>query len=258
MIDNLLSETAFVRLLLRGDWGAELEPGSWTNVGRGVFFGPNSKPMRVRVRGGFRVVGIAFCPAGWRALSDIPAIEYVDRMLPLSEVWREFSDVMIDEIDAVVEDDEAGDERIVATIERHVRMILDQRGWLAAEPVMRRFEEIARNRSVMAIPDIADELGLSRRRLERMCKAHFGMSPKAVLRRSRFLDMASALRGLSQPDETELAALRYYDQSHLIREFRHFAGMTSGKFAKAPTPLLTAGLELRNLRKAQDRAHARG
>jgi len=39
--------------------------------------------------------------------------------------------------------------------------------------------------------------------------------------------------------------LRYFDQSHLNREFRHFFGMTPGQFEKATTPLFTAGLKLR-------------
>ena len=57
--------------------------------------------------------------------------------------------------------------------------------------------------------------------------------------------MATAMRGFSDPDQELLAALRYFDQSHRTREFRHFIGMTPGTFEKAVTPLLTAGLKLR-------------
>lgn len=59
------------------------------------------------------------------------------------------------------------------------------------------------------------------------------------------LDMAAAVRGISSPGEEEQAALRFADQSHLNREFRHFIGMTPGQFEKAPTPLLNAILKLR-------------
>ena len=64
--------------------------------------------------------------------------------------------------------------------------------------------------------------------------------------------MAAALRGFGNASDEELAALRYFDQSHRNREFRRFIGMTPGQFAATPTPLLTAGLELRELRKAED------
>lgn len=41
------------------------------------------------------------------------------------------------------------------------------------------------------------------------------------------------------------------DQSHRIREFRRFIGMTPAEFERTPKPLLTAGLKLRAERKAE-------
>lgn len=257
MIDHLLAETAFARLLLRGDWGAETSPGEWTNIGPAVFFGPNSRPMRVRVRGGFRVVGIAFCPAGWRALSETPVDRFTDRMVPLSEVLGPRAQALLSDVVAVDREDEQGDAAIIAAIEHHIAALLDERGRGEPEAAMQRFEEIARNESTTLVRDAAAALGLTQRQLERRCLASFGMSPKAVLRRSRFLDMAAAMRGLSHPGDLEVAALRFYDQPQLIREFRHFITMTPRQFTKTPTPLLTAGLELRNSRKAQDAARRR-
>ena len=116
---------------------------------------------------------------------------------------------------------------------------------------MNGFAAIARSDSTIRIDDAAAELGLSIRQLERRCLASFGLSPKAVLRRSRFLDMAMAVRGFSSPSEEQLAALRYFDQSHLTREFKRFAGMTPKAFERTVTPLFTAGLNLRSQALAQ-------
>ncbi len=254
LTDRLLAETGIVRLLLRGDWTAETAPGEWTGFGRMVFCGPNSRPLRVRVRGGFRVIGVAICPASWRAFSDIPADRFADMVLPVTGLWGERTSALFRDVSAIDRDDAAGDAAIVAAIERHMTALLDERSWPEPDMAMQRFEAIARNRSTALIRDVASELGLSQRNLERKCRASFGLSPKAVLRRSRFLDMASAMRGLSRPGEADLAALRYYDQPQLIREFRHFIGLTPGQFEKTPTPLLTAYLELRELRKAEDGA----
>ncbi|MEQ1688268.1 MAG: helix-turn-helix domain-containing protein [Sphingopyxis sp.] len=248
LIDQLLSETAFIRILLKGDWSAEIAPGTWSNVGPTVFFGPNSKPLKVRVRGGFTVVGIAICPAGWRALIDAPASDYTDRMLPLDALWGEAAGQLHAAISALDGDD---DQAIVATIEQFFSEHLSARDWLPPSSAMQAFELIARNQSTTVISDAASQIGLSTRQMERQCKVHFGMSPKAILARSRFLDTALAIRGLSQPSEEQLASLRYYDQSHQNREFRRFIGMTPRQFEQTPTPLLTAGLDLRNLRKAE-------
>ena len=252
LIDHLLSETAFVRLLLRGDWAAEVVKGIWSNVGQAAFFGPNSHPLRVRVRGGFRVVGMAICPAGWRALTDVPANAVTDRMLPLSDLIGKRARAILNEVSAIENDDIDGDAAIIAVVEAIVTDLIAARGWIPASPEMQQFELIARNESTTMVRDVAARLGISERQLERTTRPTFGLSPKIVLRRSRFLDMAAAMRGISDPDEQELAALRYYDQPQLIREFRRFITMTPGQFARTPTPLLTAGLELRNLRKMRD------
>ncbi|WP_296677808.1 helix-turn-helix domain-containing protein [Novosphingobium sp.] len=256
LIDHLLSETAFVRLLLRGDWSAQVVNGVWSNVGQAVFFGPNSRPLPVRVRGGFRVVGIAFCPAGWRALSDIAANASTDRMVPLTDMLGRRATALLETVSAITDDSTQGDGQIVNALEAVVSELLDTRGWQKPDMVIQRFEQLARNNSTALVRDVAAQLGLSERQLERRCLPTFGMSPKAVLRRSRFLDMATAIRGLCTEDEREIAALRYYDQPQMIREFRRFTTMTPGQFEKTPTPLLTAGLELRNLRKMQDLANA--
>jgi AraC-like DNA-binding protein len=255
LVDSLVAETAFIRILLRGDWAAELTPGNWSSVGPMVFFGANSQPLRVRVRGGFHVVGIAIRPGGWRALFDRPASDFTDGMVALGDVWGAVSDRLHSAVAAVAKDDDAA---VVAAIEAIFDQYWPPSTRAAADPAMTAFENIARNDSTILIRDVADRLGMSSRKMERNCLATFGMSPKTVLRRSRFLDMASAMRGLSQPSDEQLAALRYYDQSHRNREFRRFIGMTPGQFAATPTPLLTAGLELRNLRKAEDLANLCG
>ncbi|MEQ1724566.1 MAG: helix-turn-helix domain-containing protein [Sphingopyxis sp.] len=251
LTDQLLSETAFIRILMKGEWSAETAPGEWRNVGPMVFFGPNSKPLKVRVRGGFTVVGIAICPAAWRALFDGLASDYTDRMLSFGDLWGEGSARFHAAIAARDGDD---DQAIIATIEQFFSERLSVRGWQPPSNAMQAFELIARNESTTLISDAASHIGLSQRQMERQCKAYFGMSPKAILARSRFLDTASAIRSLSQPSEEQLASLRYYDQSHQNREFRRFIGMTPRQFAQTPTPLLTAGLELRNLRKREGSA----
>jgi AraC-like DNA-binding protein len=240
LIDQLLSETAFIRILLEGDWAGETEPGEWRFVGPTPLFGANFQPLRVRVRGPFRVVGVALRPSGWPALFPCSARLLSDRMVALEEHWGELASALHERVSAS-EDDEA----IVAAIEDVVTERLAQVGNGGANAAMARFECIARADSTARIADVAEELGISVRHLERLSYDCFGHSPKAVLRRSRFLDMAQALRGFSAPSEQELASMRYFDQSHRNREFRHFVRMTSKAFESASTPLLTAGLKLR-------------
>lgn len=245
--DFLLSETAFVRVLLKGDWAGEIAPQVWSSPGRTLFFGANALPFKVRVQGSFSVTGAAIRPSGWRALFHASHQDYADRLLRLDEVWHTPTLAMEEAMEAATDD--AGK---IAPLEAALRQRLDRIARRKVDAKMARFEEFARTDPTRRIEDIAEELQLSMRQLARRCQTGFGLTPKAILRRSRFLDMATAMRGFSTPSEQDLAALRYYDQSHLAREFKRFTGMTPSQFAHATTPLQTAGLKLREESKYED------
>lgn len=240
LIDKLLSETAFIRVLLKGEWAAQTGPETWSHFGPAPLMGPNAIPWRVRVRGPFIVVGISIRPSGWSALFDEPARTIADMAAPLEQFWGPLAGDLHRGLIAA-EDDAA----MVGVIEAVLRRRLAAIGRLAPMSAMAAFEAIARHDSTIQVADAARRLGLSVRQFERQCHASFGHSPKVILRRSRFLDMAQAMRGFSEPSAQQLAALRYFDQSHRNREFRHFFELTPGQFDKVTTPLFTAGLKLR-------------
>jgi AraC-like DNA-binding protein len=245
--DFLLAETAFVRCLLKGDWAAETSPGQWSTAGQVPLFGANGGPFRVRVKGGFAVTGFAIRPSGWHALFAEPHHLVADRMLPLQDLWGDLADTMLASMRAAKDD--AGQ---LAAMESAIKRRIEALNSPAPDAQMAQFEVFARTNSTIRVEDAAGQLGLSVRQLERRCRASFGLTPKAVLRRSRFLDSATAFRGFSTPSEAELNALDYFDQSHMNREFRRFTGLTPGQFAQAQTPLQTAGLKLREESKYED------
>ncbi|MCP5397415.1 MAG: helix-turn-helix domain-containing protein [Sphingomonadaceae bacterium] len=245
--DFLLSETAFVRCLLKGDWTGELAPGEWSQPGRTIFFGANSRPLPVRVKGSFAVAGFAIRPSGWRAFFIEPHSQFHDTLMPLQELWGGLADIMQVGVEAASHDDGK-----IAAMENTIRHRLAQIGSWHSDPKMAKFERFSRTDSAIRVEDAAREIGLSMRQLARRCLQSFGLTPKAVLRRSRFLDMATAMRGFSSPTEEDLAVLRYFDQSHVNREFKRFTRMTPAKFRDAVTPLQTAGLKLREESRFED------
>ena len=74
---------------------------------------------------------------------------------------------------------------------------------------------------------VAEIVGLSRRQLGRLFRERIGISPKSLGRLGRF---QRALRALDGSSRTSLAAVAtragYFDQAHLGRDFRLFAGTT--------------------------------
>jgi len=82
-----------------------------------------------------------------------------------------------------------------------------------------------------AVAQVARALGLSERQLERRFTARVGVAPKRYAGLVRF-ERASRLV-LTAPSLTHAALdAGYYDQSHFIREFRRYAGVSPGRFAR--------------------------
>ena len=170
-------------------------------------------------------------------LFDTPARDLADKMVPLETQWGALAERLHADVAAAADDDAA----IVRAIEAALLARLAALGPRAICAVSAEFETMARADSTMRVADAAARFGLSVRRFERLCYASFGHNPKAILRRNRFLDMATAFRGFSDPSQDDLAALRYFDHSHRNREFRRFIGMTPGAFEKRRRRCLRPG-----------------
>jgi AraC-like DNA-binding protein len=74
---------------------------------------------------------------------------------------------------------------------------------------------------------VAAELGVSERHLRRVFRETVGVSPKAFARIARFHRALGAGRQDARAGWASIAAAAgYYDQAHLIAEFRAIAGVT--------------------------------
>jgi AraC-like DNA-binding protein len=84
---------------------------------------------------------------------------------------------------------------------------------------------------------LADELGWSHRRLIARFREQVGMPPKTVGRILRFDRVAGLLLDVEAPRLAEVAyECGYYDQAHLNRDFRDFAGTTPGDYLAGRLP----------------------
>ena len=74
------------------------------------------------------------------------------------------------------------------------------------------------------VADIARQAGVTVRQLERRSLEYTGVSPKALVRIARFQQVLK-IKNKSSSNWVEVAhALDYYDQMHMIRDFRALAG----------------------------------
>ena len=75
------------------------------------------------------------------------------------------------------------------------------------------------------VKDLAKQLGISIRTLERLFAEHVGMAPKTFARILRLQSVLAILRARRFRDSTDLAfACGYADQSHLLKDFKALTG----------------------------------
>jgi AraC-like DNA-binding protein len=88
-----------------------------------------------------------------------------------------------------------------------------------------------------SVGGLARELGWSHRRLIARFRDQIGMPPKTVARVLRFERVSGLLREPATPELAQVAQdCGYYDQAHLNRDFRDFAGTTPTAYVRARLP----------------------
>lgn len=211
---------------------------------------PTSQAASFTVDGPFHAIGLALLPLGWAALTGLSACEYSNRLLPASD-WLDGAEQIGAELaekyrDGNISGEECGHalaayaaDRMSPPNRRHMELIDQVTKWLGTS-------------LYPPVEQLYSLTSYSRRQTQRLCERYFGLCPQALARKYRALRAAMLL---NSPDLPEAAAAHiadsFYDQSHMIREIRHFTGRTPTRFAGADTEILREVLHRRNLREVQ-------
>ncbi len=247
---GMISDTPVMRVLLSGEWSAATRDGMGRYVPSALLFGAQTKRMPVTVRGSFATLGVALKPGAMPELKGPRVEDTLDRIILYDHIfgherWGR-SEQMLEWFDP------AGPaERWLKVAEILMRQLIERTGAKAPDAVIAAFDKAVFADPNLNLAEFAEEHRIERRWLERRVKRAYGQSATHVLRRARALDIASHLLGVADDSEAEEAALRFFDQSHMIREFRTFFGTTPRQFGRIPQPFMTLTLEARQARRLE-------
>lgn len=191
------------------------------NPGPAYVVGPMLEAVRIHYEGPTLTMGARFAPGAAAALVAPPPGELIDRAVALQDLWRDVP-ALVDSLASARDDHER-----IAVLER----ALEQRARtdLELDPAALALEQSA---GAMRIADLARDAGVSERQLERRFRARVGLTPRMARRIARFLRATRILsRNPDTPWQDLMHACGFYDQPHLIHEFRTFAGVTPAEFA---------------------------
>jgi len=208
-----------------GDRFARLRGGRYRVQPRAFLAGTLTRPWLLRAGRRVLTLGARFRPGAVRAVLPVEMAEAADREMPLASI--------------VGAGPAAALLRALASARGDAARFAAAEAWLLARlagvrPRPNAAREAVRllleARGSLRIDDLARRLGTARRRLERAFARELGIRPKLF---ARIVRLNAVLAGLDEAGRTRAVdaalAAGYFDQAHLLRDFRGLAGCRPGQ-----------------------------
>lgn len=176
--------------------------------------------------GAINMLGVRFHAHGIFPFLGHPLFELTDRVVSLNEVWRslskDLSPVLLEAPD---------DRRRIQLVERALLSLVRKQELHPDFHVRNAVECINANGGLITVEALACEVGLGRRQLERKFALQVGISPKLYTRVLRLRRIMSLVQHVEEYDWARVVAdCHFYDQSHLLRDFKALSGQTPSEF----------------------------
>jgi AraC-like DNA-binding protein len=219
----------------------------------GFLIGPHDRPVINAPTAETYCVGIVSAPIGCRALFGVAPAPLRGRVVDLEAAWPRAATLRATLLPMTAP------ERMLDLVEGALRAGLEPGadGVDRCETVVRMLEDDP----TRPIAELAAEAGVSHGHLDREFTAVVGLSPRALSRILRLRVLLAGLDVYAPVNWTALAAeLGWFDQSHLIRDFKRHTGVTPSEYVAAQrdafTPAQAAPGFVPHVKSVQDGASA--
>lgn len=234
--DMLHPEWANIRMRLNSPWryGNRLDEMVDLDYAA-MIHGPTSHATYIEGSAG-DIFGIGILPTGWSRFWNADAGKFANRFPPLSELIGQAATQAFEQSILEAPDFEAQ----AATADAFLLALLAKRRSSMFDDQVSELFQVLIDPANATVEQITATLGLPQARLARLSKRGFGFPPKLLLRRQRFLRMLGTLHARPYEEWPDFIDPQYVDQSHMIRDFQYFLGMSPGQYFALPRPILSA------------------
>jgi len=164
-------------------------------------------------------------PAGLRPFVDFDVDTFTGSTLTITDVWGEDGAKLERDILECTDNYER-----IAVLEK---FLLEKRDTLKVDntPVEACVDSIIESIGSISMEAVADNLGISKRQLERRFTAAVGISPKLFARITRFQNVLQLIENKEFKSFTATAYDGgFYDQAHFIKDFKDFTGLNPKQY----------------------------
>lgn len=238
--DRMRADLAQLRFMIAGHGHYRFGDGRIVRTPEVSLIGPTTAATEFEVIGPLVVFGVGIHPAGWATLIRDDASAFADQA---ADAVALFGASMAHGLDAMR--NTVSPALMVAIADMVMRALLQGK---VTAPLW--FTRVADEWLTGAISPEVDALvartGMSARQVERLARRMYGAPPKLLARKYRALRAASLI-GAHGMDWSDAVGDAFYDQSHFIREFKRFTGLTPRQFQREPSPVTQLTLQRRAL-----------
>ena len=188
--------------------------------------GPSQRSDFIRVVSGIDAVNVVFQPGCAGLFLDMPTAEFTGQLVDAEALWSAELSQMCYDLEGLSVPHRIG------RLETLLLSLLNER--LAMPPSVRRALELTeRAHGKVRIRDLADDIGVSERTLQRRMTELVGLTPKQLARVLRMRHTAKRVHRTPEANWAELALeCGFYDQAHLTNEMVSLTGHTPSEFTK--------------------------
>lgn len=183
------------------------------------------------------LLGVHFRPGGAAGFLGLPAAEFRDEHVDLRTIWGSAAEILRERLCELQEPSS----KFRCLEQALTRRLAKYTGGHDAVGIA--LDGITRTQGRARTQDLARAAELSQRRMIALFAGEVGLTPKVFGRITRFQHAIARSRNTPEIDWARLALeCGYYDQSHLIRDFVAFAGVTPDDYRHRHDRLESAGL----------------
>ena len=180
--------------------------------------------------------GIKFRPGGFRPFCGTLVSKLIDRTIDAQRFFG--GDILA--IASTIETSKNEKEKIKAA-DAFLRARLPGAADASIELASGLVDQILQDHSIRTVEALATHSGLGKRTLQCLFSEYVGVSPKWVIRRYRLHETLERLHSGTKIDCAELAVdLGYFDQAHLINDFKSIVGLTPVQYNQLATGDISA------------------
>ena len=190
-----------------------------------VLIGPHSDFFVIDTAEQQRVAGVHFRPGGAYPFLSLPAGELHGLHVSLGDVWGPLAGELRERLISASSIDARFDVLESALLRR---LAQSPAGHPAVQFALRELHVAP----LRKIADVRDQTGVSERRFIELFRRQVGLAPKLYSRVRRFQAALRRIPNAAEIDWADVALTSgYFDQAHLIHEFRSISGLSPGEYA---------------------------